>query len=140
MSRTVLIPTESGSAGGYLVRMNATGATTTVGQPVCEDMTTAGDGYRGVDPATANLKSPVGVWAEAVANGDPGKVWSFGSGRKQVYVDGTTDVAVGDNLVVTSAGLYLVKGASDGSDMPIATCHEAYTTAGLALKYVVFKQ
>lgn len=81
----------------------------TVGQPVCYDYTTDADGVGVLIPTTAHLQFPAGLVVSAsIAAGDYGLVCTkghFASGA----VEGTTDVAIGDPLVLSNGNAYLTK-------------------------------
>lgn len=81
----------------------------TVGQPVCYDYTTAGDGVGVLLPTTAHLQFPAGlVKSASIAAGDYGLVQFYGH-SEDAAVEGTTAVAIGDPLKITNAVAYLTK-------------------------------
>lgn len=80
----------------------------TVGQPVCYDYTTDADGVGVLLPTTAHLQFPAGLSVGTIAAGEYGLVCTsghFASGA----VEGTTDVAIGDPLIITNAATSLSK-------------------------------
>lgn len=81
----------------------------TVGQPVCYDYTTDADGVGVLLPTTAHLQFPAGlVESASIAAGEYGLVCTRGHFAYGA-VEGTTDVAVGDPLIITNATAYLTK-------------------------------
>lgn len=81
----------------------------TVGQPVCYDYTTDADGVGVLIPTTAHLQFPAGlVKTASIAAGDYGLVQTYGH-HASGAVEGTTDVAIGDPLVMSNTNAYLTK-------------------------------
>lgn len=81
----------------------------TIGQPVCYDYTTDGDGVGVLLPTTAHLQFPAGlVHDTSIAAGAYGLVQVYGH-DSNAAVDGTTDVAIGDPLVISNGSASLAK-------------------------------
>lgn len=81
----------------------------TVGQPCCYDYTTDADGVGVLIPTTAHLQFPAGLVATAsIAADDYGLVQTYGH-HASGAVEGTTDVAIGDPLVISNTNAYLTK-------------------------------
>lgn len=100
-----------GQANDEIVNYRNTEASTalTVGQPCCLDMTTDADAVGVLIPTTAHLQLPAGLVVSAsVAAGDYGKVQTRGLCSSGA-VEGTTDVAIGDPLVLSNTNAYLTK-------------------------------
>jgi hypothetical protein len=112
----------------------------TVGQPVCYDYTTDADGVGVLLPTTAHLQFPAGlVESASIAAGDYGLVCTKGHFAYGAC-EGTTDIAVGDPLVITNGTAYLTKATlvtnAIGQFKACFVAGEAYTTAAVAAKKV----
>jgi hypothetical protein len=138
------------TTGGY-------GSPLPQGAMVCHDVATDDTGVSVTRPATANLPFPAGVVRDPQGIGGPDQDLTTGRsngdyGLIQVYgpcealVDGTTDVSVGDELLITDGSWAFTKDAAEpdsgslvGGWAANATAMEAYTTATPALKKVFLR-
>lgn len=109
------------------------------GDVVCYDVATY-DGVRVTNPLTANFALACGVAAEVIANGGFGLAQCWGY-RDDVDVDGTTGLAAGDVLKMTTGSFDLSYYTTATSASRLAyrfAAGEAFTT-GLADKKVMIR-
>lgn len=109
------------------------------GSAVCWDYTTAADGATVIIPTTAMLQLPAGVTSTtSIAAGAKGLIVTHG--HTTALVDGTTDVTVGDPLIISDTSVNLTKASLITGAIGVArmsfVAGATYTTNSASLKKV----
>lgn len=116
-------------------------ASLAVGNVVAYDVATF-DGVRVTRPATANLALAAGVVAAVIANGEYGKIQTWGYNADNL-VDGVTSLNAGDPLAITNGSFNLTLATAvtnaAGSYLPAFAAGVSYTTGAAAAKAVMVR-